>query len=185
MNDEELAKEAAAKLRAEQEAADKAERERLAELAATAYLLDSDTAINAASDLDSGFVVIPEWAGPDGNVPKVRVRSLSSEQQQRYWDMRMKARETGAVPPGGISAVVCAMGMIRGDGSPIYPNEMAGAAALGRKHPEIIARIANEIQRLSNMTKWQRDALEKKSEAATSADSHGSSSPVASLPSTV
>lgn len=149
-------------------------------MAETAYVLDSDAAIAGASDLDASYVVIPEWADAAGNVPKVRVRSLTSDQQQRYWDMRIKARETGMVPPGGINATICAMGMIRSDGKPIYPNETAGAVTLGGKHPEIVARISNEIHRLSNMTKWQRDALEKKSETTPSDASPGSSSPAAS-----
>lgn len=173
-----------AKRQAEQAAADKAEAERLTALSATAYLLDSDAAIKLANDMDTAFVVIPEWAGADGNVPKVRVRSLSSEQQQRYWDMRTKARETGAVPPGGINATICAMGLIRGDGTLLYPNESAGSTALGGRHPEVISRIANEIHRLSNMTKWQRDAIEKKSATVQSDSSLGSSSPEASSPST-
>lgn len=176
MTDEEKkAKEAQLeKRRLEQEAADKAEREALAALEATAFVIDSDTAIAAVSDLQREYVPVPEWKDAAGNIPKVQVRSLTSNQQQRVWDMRIKARDTGEVPPGGINATICAMGMIRADGTPIYQNETVGAVALGGKHPEVISRISAKIQELSNATKWQREQLEKKSEPVPSASSLGS-----------
>ena len=133
-------------------------------------------------DTDYGEVEFPEFQRDNPEPPKIRVRSLMSDQVQRYWLMLAKARETGQPIPGGVNALICAMGMVDDNGVPSFPNEMAGSVAMGRKHPEIVARIANKIWDLSNATKAQREALEKKAVTTPSSDSPASSLPEASTP---
>lgn len=141
-------------------------------------LLDKDTFL-LLDDSDFAFVELPEFQRDNPEPPRIRVRSLMSDQVQRYWLRASKAKETGVPVAGGLNALVCAMGMVDDKGMLMFPDENSGAVAMGRKHPEIVARIANAIWDLSNATKSQREALEKKLEATQSSDSPASSSPAA------
>ena len=127
-------------------------------------------------DSETAFVEMPEYQKPGEEMPTVRVRSLMSDQRQRLFDRSRDIRDKGATIPGGINALCCAMGLIDEKGVLLFPVENEGAVQIGRKHPEIVARIANKIYELSDMTRSQREANEKKSLTTTTSDS-GTSSP--------
>lgn len=125
-------------------------------------------------DSDTAFVELPEYQKPGEDVPTVRVRSLMSDQRQRLFDRSRDMREKGTPIPGGINALCCAMGLIDDKGLLLFVNENEGALQMGRKHPEVVARIANKIYELSDMTKAQREANEKKLEMTTTSGSGSS-----------
>lgn len=141
-------------------------------------MLLSREAFLLIDDSDTDFVELPEYRKNIGEeCPKVRVRSLMSDQRQRLYEKSREIREKGIVIPGGINALCCAMGMIDEKGILMFPSEVDGAAAIGRRHPEVVARIANRIYELSDMTKTQRLENEKKLLKTTPSDSASGSVP--------
>ena len=135
-------------------------------------------------DSDTAFVELPEHQLEGQAVPTVRVRSLMCDQRQRLFDRSRDLREKGIPIPGGLNALCCAMGLIDDKGLLLFPDENNGAILMGRKHPEIVARIAGRVYELSDMTKAQRLDAEKKSQLTKPSDSLGSSLPEASSPAT-
>jgi hypothetical protein len=142
-------------------------------------ILDRQLVISA-DDSDFEYVDVPEWT-PKGSaeVAQVRVKSLSGDQRARFW-ARIDQDKKGPVS-GNAYALACAMGMVDDKGAYLFPNENEGALLLGKKHPEVIERIAGKILDMSAMTKASREALEKKSQEMTNS-SGGTSSPEPSTP---
>lgn len=140
-------------------------------------------AFDAINDVEFAYVDVPE-ADPDAaEVPQVRVRSLTGDQRTRL-RRRSEMEQRGEAPPtGNWQALCCAMGLVDNKGVYLYPNEADGAVLLGRRHEDMISRIANKILELSVMTKASRALAEKKS-ATTTTNNGGSSSPAESTPGT-
>ena len=131
-------------------------------------LLDANAVMMADGDSDFDYVEIPEWT-PKGaaEVNKVRVRSLTGDERSRFW-ARMEAQKDSGARNGSHMALACAMGMVDANGGKLFANEDQGAAVMGKKHPEIIDRIAGKILDMSKMTKASREELAKKSQTTTS-----------------
>jgi hypothetical protein len=140
---------------------------------------------------DYGYVDIPEalpadkyaeWLESPESVepPQVRVRSLMMDQRAR---LRARADQDDKLQTqsGSWNALCAAMGMVDDKGAYLFPNENEGATLLGKRHPELIERIASKILDISSMTKASREAIEKKSQRATNSSGH-TSSPETSTP---
>lgn len=127
------------------------------------------------SDTDYAFVDVIERENPDDDVPQVRVRSLMSDEREKLQAMIAASHKNGTPIPGGINAWYCAMGMVNEHGLPLFTGDAEGVAIMSKKHPELVARIADRIYELSKMTKSQRELAEKKLAKANSSDSPSSS----------
>lgn len=125
----------------------------------------------AANDAEFDTVDVPEW----GTDAKVRVRSLMGDQRARL-RKRQDLDDKPDHPNSVWRMMCCAMGMVGENDALLFSNEQEGITVMGRKHPDIVDRIAVKILELSNMTKASRDAAEKKSETTTTSNG-GCSSP--------
>lgn len=139
--------------------------------------LDANT-FTMMDDTEKAFVDVPEYQQPGQDVPQVRVRSLTTDQRQRLFFISRQEREKGIMIPNGINARCCAMGMIGQNSLLLFENEETGSAVMGKRHPEIVARIANRIYELSDMTKVQREEAEKKLLTTSTNSSASGSAPV-------
>lgn len=133
-------------------------------------MLPDKAAFLTCDDSETSIVDVPEWP----MWPQVKVRSLTGEQQERWYARRTALKENGVPCPGGLDALACCMGIL-GDGGAVFFTE-ADAPALGKKHPEILSRIAGRIYYLSAMTTESRAEIEKKRNQTETSDS-GISSP--------
>ena len=128
-------------------------------------------------DSDISYVEIPEWQKEGEECPRVRVRSLMSDQRSRVSIKTEQQDKSGVMVPGGVNALICAMAMIDASGALLFADEAAGVSVMARKHPVITARIANKIWDLSNLTRLQREELEKKLLTTSPTDSPSGSAP--------
>lgn len=127
----------------------------------------SKLAISQVSDTEYELVDVPEW----GEGAQVRVRNL-------YGDQRQRLNDSNQLTPHW-NALCAAMGMVDDQGSTLFTE--AEAAQLAKKHPAVIARIAEKIVDISTMTKASRVAAEKKLQT-TPTNNGGTSSPEPSTP---
>lgn len=116
--------------------------------------------ILAIDDKRIGSVEVPEWGCTIG------VRSLTTIEMERWWDIVTDHTQKGIDPPGGRQVALVFMGTVNPDGTPLFRVE--DLPSLGEKFPGAIDRVFNEIRRLSGMTKEEEAVIEKKPENQTS-----------------
>lgn len=122
--------------------------------------------ILAKIELPTEIVDVPEWG------EKVTVRSLTAEEQERWWDILTLHAEQRIDPPGGRKASFVFMACLDESGKDLFKPE--DIPAIGKKHPAAINRLFTAIQRLSGMTNEAQADLEKKRDAQTNSSSTGS-----------
>lgn len=132
-------------------------------------------AIRSAQDWNTDVVPVPEWGPKEAaETPVVRVRSLTCDQRSRMFRW-MDRQKSGEQLPFTWTALCCAMGIIGPNGETVVPENEADV--IGKKHPEVVERIAEKILSLSKITTTEREALKKKSEMTTPSDGSCGSAP--------
>lgn len=122
--------------------------------------------ILSKNDANTELVPVPEWG------ESVRVRSLTAQEQERWWDILTAHDEKGIDPPGGRKASLVFMGCVDDEGNDLFKPE--DIPVLGNKHPIAVNRLFVAIQKLSGMTNEVQAEIEKKPDDQTNSSSTSS-----------
>lgn len=118
--------------------------------------------------LRTRIVDVPEWATPDmpaGEVPQVMVRELMGSERDDYEASLLRMTGSGKKMQQELTlknarAKVAVMGMINPDGTPMYKNNPADIAALGKLPAKGLEKVVDAIMALSGINDDTEDGLQ-------------------------
>jgi len=119
--------------------------------------------------LRTQIVDVPEWATPDmpaGEVPQVMVRELMGNERDAYEASLLTMRGSGKnmqqeLHLQNARAKIAVMGLINEDGTPMYKNNAAEIAALGKLPAKGLERVVDAIMALSGINDDTEEGLEE------------------------
>lgn len=120
-------------------------------------------------ELRTQIVDVPEWATPDmkpGDVPQVMVRELMGNERDAYEASLITMRGSGKNTTQELHlqnarSKIAVMGLINADGTPMYKNNPADIAALGKLPAKGLERVVDAIMALSGINEDTQEGIEQ------------------------